>query len=684
MNITIDNEMLAEWQLSPVFYADENNRKHTVKRVSGIACRSDRTRAAVVTSACHTGWGRWNGNAAKGDGRGRSLDSCRYRSRRSSKSACRRGLSRVTAMPGQGRLGDKANVPVDTHGCPACPHPGIGPAIQGSPDVNVNKRPALRVDDPGIHAACCGTNTWTATKGSMTVFINGKSAHRMGDQNRHCGGMGQLVEGSPNVIVGDSGGGGGGGTQSAASGTAAASSGRGAGTTSGSATGAAAHGNSGGAATAGAGTGSSPASARTAPASSAPVGAVSPPGVEEHQLECALITSNGVDRPGVSYQITLPDGVEKTGSSGFDGVIRLSGLTVSGQARLFLPDIDARIPDPWSSNQGIPYVRGGVTIPVGISQVSLPPAVYRGRLTGMLFETDKCFLLPGAMPGIKELKRFYDSHPKLEVMVSGHADREGPAAYNLTLSVERAEAVEAFLQDQVDKWTPWYGAAKQGTKRWGVREDQHMLTALGHYSGPVHGRSDQATKDAINSFRNASGLGDGGIDDATRAKLIEKYMKIDGTTLPAGTKIQHHGCGEYHPEIETPDGVAEAENRRVEVFFFEGPVDPSPPTSCPPSGCSQYPEWRKRTIETIDINVAHELTLTLVDELGLPLKNTKLKVKFPDGHIRDTVTDEKGAFLARVKPGDSLELEIAESQEAAIGDGVKTPSGVHFHAGGSG
>lgn len=107
-------------------------------------------------------------------------------------------------MPGQGRLGDKANVPLDAHGCPACPHPAIGPAIQGSPDVNVNRRPALRVDDPGIHAACCGTNTWTAASGSLTVFVNGKSAHRMGDETRHCGGSGQLIEGSPNVMVGES------------------------------------------------------------------------------------------------------------------------------------------------------------------------------------------------------------------------------------------------------------------------------------------------------------------------------------------------------------------------------------------------------------------------------------------------------------------------------------------------
>ena len=125
-------------------------------------------------------------------------------------------------MSGQGRLGDKANAPEDAHRCPACPHPAVGPAIQGSPDVNVNKLPALRVDDPGVHSACCAENTWTATEGSATVFINGKAAHRMGDQNRHCGGMGTLIEGSPNVIVGggSSGGGVSGGGAGAATGRA--------------------------------------------------------------------------------------------------------------------------------------------------------------------------------------------------------------------------------------------------------------------------------------------------------------------------------------------------------------------------------------------------------------------------------------------------------------------------------
>jgi uncharacterized Zn-binding protein involved in type VI secretion len=107
-------------------------------------------------------------------------------------------------MPGQARLGDLSQIPADAHGCPACPHPCIGPAISGSPDVMVNNMPAIRVTDPGIHAACCNTNTWTAQTGSTIVIINGLKAHRIGDDDRHCGGMGTMKTGSGDVITGGS------------------------------------------------------------------------------------------------------------------------------------------------------------------------------------------------------------------------------------------------------------------------------------------------------------------------------------------------------------------------------------------------------------------------------------------------------------------------------------------------
>lgn len=105
-------------------------------------------------------------------------------------------------MPPQSRLGDKSQVPIDVHGCPACPHTCIGPAIAGSPNVMTNNRPSLRVGDNGVHAACCGPNTWIAQQGSGTVMINNKPAHRLGDTDIHCGGIGRMVEGSNNVVTG--------------------------------------------------------------------------------------------------------------------------------------------------------------------------------------------------------------------------------------------------------------------------------------------------------------------------------------------------------------------------------------------------------------------------------------------------------------------------------------------------
>lgn len=75
--------------------------------------------------------------------------------------------------------------------------------MAGSPSVLVNGRPALRIGDRGVHSQCCGPNTWIAVEGSTSVLIDGFAAHRVGDEDMHCGGPGQMIEGSPDVIVGD-------------------------------------------------------------------------------------------------------------------------------------------------------------------------------------------------------------------------------------------------------------------------------------------------------------------------------------------------------------------------------------------------------------------------------------------------------------------------------------------------
>jgi uncharacterized Zn-binding protein involved in type VI secretion len=67
----------------------------------------------------------------------------------------------------------------------------------------VNNQPAVRVTDTGIHSQCCGPNTWIAIQGSQSVLINNLQAHRLNDQDQHCGGLGYMIEGSPDVFVGD-------------------------------------------------------------------------------------------------------------------------------------------------------------------------------------------------------------------------------------------------------------------------------------------------------------------------------------------------------------------------------------------------------------------------------------------------------------------------------------------------
>lgn len=106
-------------------------------------------------------------------------------------------------MPAAARLGDKAQIQADAHGCPGCPHPGTGPIVVGSSDVFTNGKPQGRQDDLGIHAVCCGPNNYQIAKGSPTVYVNGKPAARMQDKTKHCGGSGQIIEGSPDVLLDD-------------------------------------------------------------------------------------------------------------------------------------------------------------------------------------------------------------------------------------------------------------------------------------------------------------------------------------------------------------------------------------------------------------------------------------------------------------------------------------------------
>ncbi|MFT8947585.1 MAG: PAAR domain-containing protein [Acetobacter aceti] len=86
----------------------------------------------------------------------------------------------------------------DMHTCPETasqvPHVG-GPIASGSPNVFINGRSAARVGD----IATCNGPLDKISEGSASVFINGKPAARMGDRTEH-GGV--VIIGSSNVFIG--------------------------------------------------------------------------------------------------------------------------------------------------------------------------------------------------------------------------------------------------------------------------------------------------------------------------------------------------------------------------------------------------------------------------------------------------------------------------------------------------
>lgn len=265
--------------------------------------------------------------------------------------------------------------------------------------------------------------------------------------------------------------------------------------------------------------------------------------------------------------------------------------------------------------------------------VAPPGEVTMAKLTGFFFETDKCFLLPGAMSSIKALKSMYDQHKGSEMLLVGHTDRAGSEGHNLHLSWERAEAVAAYLKDDAAAWMPWFAADKPKSKRWGAREVAHMLSALpaGEPVFYTHAAPDGADDDltkpvsaelkaAVRKFqewsnakRGTSLAVDGAPGPMTQRALVAAYMDIDGTSLPKGTALVLSGLGESKPAVATGDGVSEAKNRRVEVFFFPKGVKPRPEskpaasaTQAPAKAQQQYEDWKKQVHTQTELEAPKE------------------------------------------------------------------------------
>ncbi len=611
-------------------------------------------------------------------------------------------------MPAASRLGDKAQVSSDAHGCPACPHPGTGPVIVGSSDVTINGLPAARKDDLGMHAACCGPNIFKIKEGSSTVYVNGKPLARLTDATTHCGGDGSIIDGSSDVFADDGGGaagglgalasralaialqaaaaiaagtaqrhsdshdggegggggaGGGGGSDLARDGTPAGGSG-GPG-----ASGAGAGAGTGAGTGAGAGTGS---------------GAAPAAAVQADQVEVQLVNVKGDPQKKVEVELTLPGGDKRAGHTDDQGKFKGEGITATGNAHLDVPDVQVAPAGPASDPSRTRFVQGGVDVPIGKSTVvELPSRVRRCRMRGMHFETAKTFLLPTAMIGIKQLVKLYKSFEGIVALITGHTDIHGPVDYNRGLSQERADSIKAFLLDDAAGWMKWY-AGMPSSDRWGLREDQHMLSAVDADQGTHRkfleppftlGAKDANTTKAIKEFQSTRlEAPTGTLSRAQEQSLVEAYMQIEGTSLLPGSPVETHGCGLRHliAEPSTPDN--DAQNRRVEVFLFEGQIDPKPQKRCPFAGCAEYQKWVDQRILDVDLDAPPgSLRVKVLDDTGKGLQGAEVHASGP--LVLDASSDAAGdAAFDELVPGDYKVIADAKDFDAADA-GVTVPPG---------
>ena len=61
--------------------------------------------------------------------------------------------------------------------------------------------------------------------------------------------------------------------------------------------------------------------------------------------------------------------------------------------------------------------------------------------SGILFDVNKSELRPEAKTNLENLAVILNKYPDTEILVEGHTDSTGPADYNLTLSMRRAQSV---------------------------------------------------------------------------------------------------------------------------------------------------------------------------------------------------------------------------------------------------
>jgi outer membrane protein OmpA-like peptidoglycan-associated protein len=343
--------------------------------------------------------------------------------------------------------------------------------------------------------------------------------------------------------------------------------------------------------------------------------------------------------------------------------------------------------------------------PPQIRFVGAVPFVELARLKGAFFETNKSFLLPSVVERFKHVRELYANNNPSELLIVGHTDTTAQASVNDPLSLERANCTAAYLLDDVDAWLAMYESGTPAARRWGNREDLLMLEALPDFGTKA------VSEDAIRWFQRTRGLSlDGIAGPETRGALIAEYMALDGATLSNDPNfditITTHGCGENFPlddageELDTApaDDDEDAQDRRVELFFFDAEfgIQPPPPGSNSAAGSSEYPEWRKKAVLVHDLESDHteglvlEWSADLDDDLPEDLiisasqDGTEQAIAWADGEddaeyrrfVFDAIVGDSPVTL--IASSSSLDLKLTLWDQQVASDPENPPTWTHW------
>lgn len=310
-----------------------------------------------------------------------------------------------------------------------------------------------------------------------------------------------------------------------------------------------------------------------------------------------------------------------------------------------------------------------------VRRLGVVPRAVMARIGGMLFDTNKSFVLPSALPALRQLRQLYEQNAPADLLIVGHTDSSGQADVNDSVSLERADMTAAYLMDDADAWLGMYTDAKTPNRRWGPAEDQMMLAAW-----PDFARRPEL-EDPVRWYQRTRGLKVTGVANREmRRSLVTEYMLLDGVSvaqraLELQIDITTHGCGENFPldasgaELDhaAADNQDDQLDRRVELFFFdkEFGILPPPPDKNSKPGSSEYPAWRRRATLLEDIAVGAEpiFEFRLHDAAHRVMPDAPCRITLA-GETVTTRSDAEGWVRATLPPvcPDAAHIEWANAQ----------------------